>query len=391
MKSSFVFISILLFSFLLLIAGCGGNKQPTDDFITVDVMKSYSKKKDLILQDLMDVEYIALETTDDFVNQGNVQAIGKEVILVKNYRNDGDVFVYDRKGKVVRKINRKGQGGEEYTFCRSITLDEDNNEIFIDDHYARKILVYDLEGNFKRSFKQKEGGGTQYYWEIFNYDKENLICYDECNEEIPFLLVSKLDGSITREIRIPFKEKKIFIQILRTETGTRAAGPDDYCRITPFNGNLILVEPPSDTIYTLMPDCSLRPFITRTPPIHSMNPEVFIALRLISNRYYFMECLTNQYDFSEEEGFPKTYLMYDTKGKEFFRYAIYNGDYSYKKEVYMVSLTPINRESELWCSIDASSLRDDYEKGKLKGKLKEIAATLAEDSNSVIMLVKHKK
>lgn len=383
-----IFIEIII---LFVMTGCGGGNSSTDDFITVDVNKSYSSKKELILQDFMDVEYIALETNDDFVNQGFVQAVGKEFILVKNYRDDGDIFVYDRTGKAIRKINRKGQGGEEYISCRSVTLDEENNEMFINDHFAKKIKVYDLEGNFKRSIKQKEGGNTMFYWEIFNYDKENLICYDELNEEIPFLLVSKQNGSITKEIKTPFKEKKVFIQLLRDEGGTRAAGPGDYSRITPFKGNWILLEPSSDTIYTLMPDYSLRPFIARTPSVHAMNPEVFLILKLVSERYYFMECIKNVYDFSKEEGFPKTYLVYDTQEKDFFRYVVYNGDYSYKKEIYMVTLSPINPKGELCSSINAFNLRKDYEKGKLKGKLKEIAATLEEDSNPVIMLVKAKK
>ena len=213
-----IFIEIII---LFVMTGCGGGNSSTDDFITVDVNKSYSSKKELILQDFMDVEYIALETNDDFVNQGFVQAVGKEFILVKNYRDDGDIFVYDRTGKAIRKINRKGQGGEEYISCRSVTLDEENNEMFINDFLARKIKVYDLEGNFKRSIKQKQDGDTQFYLDIFNYDKENLICYDECNQEIPFLLVSKQDGNITKEIRTPFKEKKLFLQLLRHEGGTR--------------------------------------------------------------------------------------------------------------------------------------------------------------------------
>jgi len=384
-------LTTILAAVLFTLAGCEGNKQSTDNLITVDVTKSYSSKKELILQDFMDVEYIALETNDEFINQGFVQAIGKKVILVTNYKNNGDIFVYDRTGKAIRKINRKGQGGEEYTFCRSITLDEDNNEMFINDHFARKIKVYDLEGNFKRSLRQKEGGGTQFYWQLFNYDKENLICYDECNEEIPFLLVSKQDGSITKEIKTPFKEKKIFIQLLRSEEGIRSAGPGDYSRITPFNGNWILLEPSCDTIYTLMPDYSLRPFIARTPSVHSMNPEVFLILKLVSNRYYFMEIIQNVYDFNKEEGFPKTYLAYDTQEKDFFKYIIYNGDFSYKKEIYMVGFTPVNQESEYWYPLDAFRLHGDYKTGKLKGKLKEVAATLDEDSNPVIMLVKHKK
>ena len=384
-----IFIEAIL---LLLLAGCGKDNTSTDDFITVDVTKSsYSPKKELVLQDFMDVEYIPLETNDEFVNHGNVQAVGEKYIIVTNYRNDGDIFVYNRKGKAIRKINRKGQGAEEYTYCSGVTLDEDNNEMFIDDHFIKKVFVYDLEGNFKRSFKQKNDGGSRSYDDIFNYDKENLICYDELNNEIPFLLVSKQDGNITKEIKVPFKEKKLFFQILRQKEGTRAAGPGLYSRIIPYNNNWILIEPSSDTIYTLMPDCSLRPFIAKTPPVHTMNPEFYLILRLISDRYYFMESVKNVYDFRKREGFPRTYFMYDTQEKDFFSYIIYNGDYSYKKELYMIMFIPINAKGELWATIDAFELCRDYEKGKLKGKLKDIAAKLGEDDNRVIMLVKPKR
>ena len=384
-----IFIEAIL---LLVMTSCGSDNASTDGFITVDVTKSsYSPKKELILQDFMDVEYIPLETNDEFINQGYVQAVGEKYIIVSNYRKDGDIFVYNRNGKAIRKINHKGQGGKEYISFRTITLDEENNELFVNDHYAKKIVVYDLEGNFKRSFKQNDKGKSLFYWEIFNYDKENLICYDELNEEIPFLLISKQDGSITKEIKVPFKEKKVFIQLLKYEGGIRTAGPGNYSRITPFKGNWILLEPSSDTIYTLMPDCSLRPFIAKTPPVHTLDPEFYLILKLVSDRYYFMESIKNVYDFRKEEGFPKTYFVYDTQEKDFFSYIIYNGDYSYKRELYMVMFTPINAKGELWATIDAFELCRDYEKGKLKGKLKDIAAKLGEDDNRVIMLVKPKK
>ena len=376
---------------LLVMTGCGGNSS-TNSLVTVDVTKSsYSPKKELVLQDFMDVEYIPLETNDEFINQGNVQAVGKKYIIVANYRKDGDIFVYDRKGKAIRKINRKGQGGEEYISFYNVILDEENEELFINDFWARKIKVYDLEGNFKRSFMQKQEGDTQFYTDMFNYDKDNLICYDECNADIPFLLVSKQDGSITREIKVPYKEKKLFIQLLRYEGGTRAAGPGAYSRIIPYNNNWILSESSSDTIYTLMPDYSLRPFIVRTPPLHAMNPEFHVVLRLVSDRYYFMESVKNVYDFRKQEGFPRTYFVYDTKENDFFSYITYNGDYTSKKELYMVMFTPINSKGELWATLDAYELCQDYEDGKLKGKLKEVASKLGEDDNRVIMLVKPKR
>lgn len=42
-------------------------------------------------------------------------------------------------------------------------------------------------------------------------------------------------------------------------------------------------------------------------------------------------------------------------------------------------------------SLQASELTEAYQEGKLKGKLKEIASTLNEDSNAVIVLIKHRK
>jgi hypothetical protein len=53
-------------------------------------------------------------------------------------------------------------------------------------------------------------------------------------------------------------------------------------------------------------------------------------------------------------------------------------------------LRPVNHEIESWQPLEAHRLVEDYEKGELKGKLKEIAATLNEESNPVIMLIKHK-
>ena len=149
--------------YLLITTGCKRLDQTADDLITVDVTNNSFPKKELALQDFMDVEYIRWKQTMILLIRF-VQAIGKEFILAKNYRDDGDIFVYDRTGKAIRKINRKGQGGEEYISCRSVTLDEENNEMFINDFLARKIKVYDLEGNFKRSIKQKQDGDTQFIW-----------------------------------------------------------------------------------------------------------------------------------------------------------------------------------------------------------------------------------
>jgi hypothetical protein len=391
MKRANSFLVIILL--LAVTAESRGQRQAgNNDIIKVDIKKSYSQKKELILQDFMDVEYIPLETNDDFVNQGFVKAIGKDIILVTNRIQDGDIFVYNRTGKGLRKINRKGQSGEEYIYLEGgIVLDEDNGEMFVSD--LGKVLVYDLYGNFKRSFKQKtDAKNSMYYADMFNYDRNHLICYDMFNEEVVFLLISKKDGSITKEIKIPVKEKKSLVRntpYKEGEVGRFYAVI--YSHIIPYNGNWIFSDISSDTMYTFLPDYSLRPFLVRTPPVQSMNPEVFLILRFFSDRYYFMEAIKNEFNFNTKQGFPRTFFMYDKQEKAFFGYTVYNGDYSIKKEIYMSALRPVNHEIESWQPLEAYQLVESYKKGELKGRLKEIASKLDEEDNPVIMLIKHKK
>ena len=53
-------------------------------------------------------------------------------------------------------------------------------------------------------------------------------------------------------------------------------------------------------------------------------------------------------------------------------------------------INPRTQEIAFCQKLEALDLVEAYEKGELKGRLKEIAATLNEDSNPVIMLMKNK-
>ena len=384
---------LLVVILLAVIAGCrGGGKQSIDDLIIVDVTKSYPEKE-LILQDFMDVDYIALETNDDFVNQGMVMAIGKEVMLVRNRTGDGDIFVYDRNGKALRKINRKGQGGEEYLYISGIIIDEDNNEMFVNSTSAKKILVYDLFGNFKRSIRYPDNVS---YDNIHFYDKDHLICYDgsvnvkggeERGGQSFHIIISKQDGSITREIYIPFK--KIVSHYMYHEDYTISGMTNDYS-IIPYHGNWILGELASDTIYNYLPDGHLSPFIVRTPPVQSIDPERFLLMRNFTDRYYFMEVFRKEVNIKTMSIPVGTRLMYDKQENTLYESIVYNDDYTNKRRVFMGK--SVNDEIAFWQTLEAHRLVESYGKGELKdGKLNEIAAKLNEEDNPVIMLVKYKR
>lgn len=380
--------NLLLAAILLVVlAGCVEYRQSHDDLITVDLSKSYPKKE-LILQDLMDVEYIALETTDEFLTQGLVQDVGKEYLLVSNRNRDGDIFIFDRKtGKGLRKINRQGQGAEEYAGINRIILDESNDEILVMSP-GNKILVYDLYGEYKRCLKLDREVSS-----VFDYDKSNLIGYDMSDyhnkgkdrSKSYHILISKQDGSITREIFIPFKT--IDTPVVTGDGGFVASY--SY-QIRQSHGKCTLMDTSSDTLYNYAPDGTLTPFIVRTPSAHTMEPEVFLYMGIYTDRYYFMQTVKNVFNFEKGNGFYTDELMYDKEEKAVYQVAVYNGDYAEKRTVAMTA-KPINSEIEDATSLNASRLVEIYKKGQLKdGQLKEIASRLSEEDNPVIMLVRQK-
>jgi hypothetical protein len=198
------------------------------------------------------------------------------------------------------------------------------------------------------------------------------------------MLLSKQDGSIAESIQLTFKDRKSTSIVLITDKLVDVSNPTSNYPIIPCPGGWIFIEPFSDTVYRYLYDRSIAPILARTPSVHSMDPEVFLFLSIVTDRYYFMETV------KKENGFPATGLLYDRQAKAIFETTVYNGDYSNKKKVEMNS-RPVNDEIATWQLLEAPDLVEAYDNGELKGRLKEIAAGLDEESNPVIMLVKHKK
>lgn len=118
-----------------------------------------------------------------------------------------------------------------------------SNALFVNCTPTKKIFVYDLFGNFKRSFNHTENAE---YLDVFNYDKDNLIRYDMSvyykegksrDGQSYHAIISKQDGSITRNISIPFDIVKApFVQ--KGDGGAVAS----IRPIIPYHDNWLLVE-----------------------------------------------------------------------------------------------------------------------------------------------------
>ena len=362
--------------------GCIGYKQVHP--ITVNVTDTFPVKE-LVLQDFMDVEYVAMEITEEFSRWGDILAVGKEVILVISKNHRGDIFIYSRNGKSLRKINQKV--GNDY--LSEIFLDENKGELYINNYYSDIIYVYDLYGNLKRSIKYKDNVSNI---NMYNYNEDNLILYNNPAQiEQSIFVVSKQDGSIVDKIEIPFIQEKETTVVQRDSNSAHYVTHLNF-PVIPHKGNWIITSPSSDTVYTYLPDHNIIPFIVRTPSIQSMTPEVFLFPGILTNRYYFMETVKKEYDFEKQKGFPVNRLMYDRRKKAVYEYIVNNNDYSGRIENMSVRIINDGKgEIAFWVMLDNNSLLKANDNGLLKGKLKDITTELKGKSYQVIMLVKNRK
>jgi hypothetical protein len=381
---------IFLVAALLGLASCTGEKKEKEAFITVDITASYPEK-DLVLQDFMDVEYVPLETSDEFLAQGNIAFVGENIVVATNMRQ-GDILLFDRAtGKGIRKINHKGFGPEEYIMPYNVVLFEDKNEMFVNDGPTSKIQVYDLDGNYKRTISYKRGALVTVLidFDTDNFLSQNIYAPENENSGETFLFLSKKDGSMT-DIKVPYQERKSIALVRVNEDGSmQGAFPENSDFIDPFRDGWLLTEPSADTIYFYKADRSLKPFIVRTPSVQTMSPEVFLFPGVLTDDYYFMQSVTKEYDFDKNEGMPSTPLAYDVAEQKIYKYTVHNADYEDREE--NLSKQNVNNKIAFYQALPADELIEALEDGKLKGKLSDIAAHLDIEDNPVVMIVKPKK
>ena len=143
-KITFQITAVLIVS--LLFVNCN-NKSSTEDEIDIIAVEFPEKpNNNLISENLTLSNIVALETVDASLIKHIKKIIrhnDKLIIL-----NAGvEVLIFDKDGKFLHKINKRGNGPNEYTNIVDISMDDSNGNIIVySDNY--KLLFFDLVGNY---------------------------------------------------------------------------------------------------------------------------------------------------------------------------------------------------------------------------------------------------
>ena len=98
------------------------------------------------------VFYVKLETTDSCLI-GRIDRLlfadNRIVVVEKTQRNSLLLFSMD--GKFISQVGQSGQGPEEYIAIRDVAVDYENKHVIVLDDHGKKMLYYDLNGNYLKS------------------------------------------------------------------------------------------------------------------------------------------------------------------------------------------------------------------------------------------------
>jgi hypothetical protein len=394
-------IGILIFASTLLLGACRG-KNENSDFkgIVVDVNKEYSKKELSRLQDIADVAYIPLEINDEYLlDSRSVDYLDDEIIVIHN--NDhgkGNIFVFDRAGKPLKRINRLGKGKEEYEEIHTVVYDKENQELCVFEPNKQKLYVYDLNGEYKRDLQLVDK--EKYRIEnLYSFDREYLLAYVTCISEVCggkkyFMVISKQTGAIEKEITYDYG--------LRLAEGVNFVYQGNSVWLSPrlcecvvkTGDDFLLNYAGSDTIYRLNSDFSISPTIVQTPSLDDLNPPVFLFSGKETARYHFMKTIVKDYvDIESLKNAKTAHLTYDKETEEIWEQEFYNDDYTDKRTFFLVNHSGNNVSNDInqyVTLIQADELAESYEKKEVQGKLKEIASKIDFEDNPVVMVVTFK-
>lgn len=388
---------LILLTFILFM-GCQ-TKSPqseTGDLPVFDFSKDYPQKK-MCLQEMADIEYVALETTDDILLGGaaGLSAITDKYILLHETRL-GDLFVFDRTtGKLYSHFNHKGQGGMEYTWIKNGTImDEEKDEIYVCSQY---IQVYSLKGEYKRTLKINTFDNDM---TILNFDAESLLIYEDViiepgredkTKQAPYRLVSKKDGSLISVLDIYYPKRYSNKIAQQLEGNMWRSFVINYPHNMHYGSDLIIANISSDTLFQLSPNQGLIPLLTRKPSTHASEPRSIWTPFLTTDKFIMIG--TFLLDFSAKGGkIPE--FMYEFQTGEISRVSIFDTEYDTRPSSqgrWSPNAAPAiakNMAAEL---IQASSVINAYKGKRLKGNGEEVAKRLDENDNPVVRIIKFKR
>jgi len=367
----------------------------------MDFTKKYPRKE-VRLQDIAGIEYVPLETTADILlsDEDILSYVSGKYILVYAPRR-GDIFVFNRTGKIYAHFNHRGQSGREYISITGAILDEKNEEIYV---CSQSIQVYSLSGVYKRTLNIN----TLNERKVYNFDDNELLVYDEVFVDEPnrlramgyqyntdpYSLISKKDGSLifVLDIHLPKRYSNRFYQPLENNMYTVNTLYYPYSMF--YGCDFVIADKSSDTLYLLSQNRKLTPLFVRKPSVHASEPRSIWFTGLTTDKFMLITNITLVNDAKGRGGKLPLY-MYEFEKGELSDITILDDEFSNELNITRKWSPPFQSPATLEKNMTAeliwpSLLKRSLKAKRLKGNAEKLATKIDEDDNPVVRIVKFK-
>lgn len=384
------------FLFLIAASVCSckqTSNQKQSQLVVVDVAKDYPAKE-IWLQDIADVEYIPLATSDSALANFDTPVVSDDGIAIRG-SGVGEILLFDRQGQALQgRICRRGQGPEEYTTIVRYIVDWKRKEVFIVDY--QHLKVYDFEGNYRRTLL---ADCDMMMLDIDNLNPDYLLCsYNKTGAEEPYrpyFTLSKENGTTdTLAIEIPrfiASNRKVIM-----ENGNSHKAHGYLPNLGKCTDRTYLTNVALDTVFALMPDRSL---VAVMAPLHAptRDPEApLLYFRGMNDYYTWTSRLPRQVtvymsDITAGREKREKLYMHNRRTGEWFE-PIYRNRAIDNREIDPVFINTANVPYGYGLvMLGAADLAEAYANHQITDeKLKAIASNLKEEDNPVLMILKFK-
>ena len=367
-------------------------REKLSDFIEIKVDDQYPSRT-IEMEDIADVRYVPLETTDQSLIQGihKMATSDDKIVICDLVQNT--IFIFDKDGHFINSINKEGSGPQEYSAIHNFAVNFQKEEIYICDYPLRfRILTYSFDGDFIRESKL-----DQKIWPLilYNYDENFLIAYDSYNMESskkankkPYSLINKKNGKVSP---LPLKITNRKSNRVMISEGQKyiCAGVNIDPMIKTDDG-VVISDFALDTIYKYTGH-KLIPIGVRK----NLGQKDLSSFCAYSSNYSFFNIVKMEVDENNIKNAPteldSKFFFLDRKSSSISEAKIQMSDVVTKKDLSWDCYGKDLHESGVTRTFKASTLIKLLKEQRLNGKLKEIASTLNEEDNPVLMMAKFKK
>jgi len=404
---------------LVIVAACGNSKgasetsDATDAYTLVadiyyenapvpfvDLDKEYPKKT-IYIEDLADVRYVPLETNDSCLISFPSKIVMRDSLIIITDSQQDEIYFFNSDGKYLNKISHKGSGPQEYYHIYGSCVDFDRKLVYIADPYSypRKVKAYNFDGTYNYDFPLSD----EFLYhisikEIEMLDKDHIIFSQRSStsnirttlDSIPFRKINVFSGEVT----------PVDITVDRPgETGINYVSEDGKSRSTGFSlgsmykvANDIVLSDYTHPMVYIMHNGELRPLLERSlKQSPSRDYGRLSSVMAHTDRYFFIRRTETEIDRKNTniEIKDQRTFMYDRKTDTMVEIEEIRSRDSGIRELIEMSNTNVPRNTVVR-SLPIFVYKGLSEKGKLKGRLKELVDSLDDEANPILTIMKFK-